>query len=366
MPRAKSKTLAKRKSRIKRKTPAKRKMRKQGSGLFKRFLPAVLFIGITWVLFAPVTEFVSAQGFFKPKIAPEPGEDKSEVITRVQVYLDRKQFGPGVIDGALGEFTRLAVSGYNTRYAKNPDPKNWYRVLRDAQLSIKYVYTKYTIKKQDLRYVGRVPRKLAQQEGMKYIYYRSLAEFVTERYHTNWNFLHKLNPGINLDRLIVGDTLSVPNVIPFQIEDIKNHQQYPEENPLSQRHLFVDTDTKIVSILENNQVIATFPITPGKEKFILRGEWKIINMVATPEFRYDRKMLNEGVRSDDYYVIPPGPNNPVGILWAGLSKSGIGLHGTNNPDTIGRARSAGCIRLANWDAIRLPTLVRPGATVTVK
>ncbi|MCF6311898.1 MAG: L,D-transpeptidase family protein [Verrucomicrobiales bacterium] len=368
MPRAKSKVTAKRKSRApaKSKSPAKRKARKQGQGLFKRFLPVVLFIGITWALFAPITEFVSAQGFFKPKIAPEPGEDESEVVTRVQIYLDRKQFGPGVIDGALGEFTRLAVSAYNTRYVKKPDPNNWYQVLRDSQLGIKYVYTKYTIKKGDLRYVGRVPRKLAQQEGMKYMYYRSLAEFVTERYHTNWKFLHKLNPGVNLDRLKPGDILSVPNVVPFQIEDIKNHDQYPEEALLSQRHLLVNTTTKIVSILENDQVIATFPITPGKEKFIPRGEWKIINMVATPEFRYDRKMLNEGVRSDHYYTIPPGPNNPVGILWAGLSKSGIGLHGTNNPDTIGRARSAGCIRLANWDAIRLPTLVRPGATVTVK
>ncbi len=366
MPRAKRKAPAKRKTRAKRKSPSKRKKRSKQSSFLKRVLPVFLLLIIGIAFFSPVADFVLAQGLFKPRIAPEPGKEESEVITRVQIYLDRKHFGPGVIDGALGEFTRLAVTAYNKRYVKNPDPSNWYQVLRDSQLGIKFVYNKYTIKKGDLRYVGRVPKKLSEQENVKYMYYRSLAEFVTERYHTNWNFLHKLNPGINLDRLKVGDVLSVPNVVPFRIEDVKKHDQYSEDPILSQRHLFVDTDTKIVSIIEKKQVIATFPITPGKEKFIPRGEWKIVNMVTTPEFRYDRKMLNEGVRSDDFYTIPPGPNNPVGILWAGLSKSGIGLHGTNNPDTIGRARSAGCIRLANWDAIRLPTLVRPGATVTVK
>ncbi|MEM1296556.1 MAG: L,D-transpeptidase, partial [Verrucomicrobiota bacterium] len=80
----------------------------------------------------------------------------------------------------------------------------------------------------------------------------------------------------------------------------------------------------------------------------------------------DKKMLEEGERGEEFYQLPPGPNSPVGVLWAGLSKSGIGLHGTNSPETIGRSQSAGCIRLANWDAIRLSSVVRPGATVIVK
>ena len=88
-------------------------------------------------------------------------------------------------------------------------------------------------------------------------------------------------------------------------------------------------------------------------------------MVSTPTFRWDKQMLEAGKRGDTAYLIPPGPNNPVGILWAGLSKSGIGLHGTSSPRTIGRSQSAGCVRFANWDAIRLTNLVRPGAKVTV-
>ena len=66
-----------------------------------------------------------------------------------------------------------------------------------------------------------------------------------------------------------------------------------------------------------------------------------------------------------YYNLPPGPNNLVGVLWMGLNKPGIGIHGTNNPETIGRAASHGCIRLANWDAARVKDLVSVGNTVLI-
>jgi lipoprotein-anchoring transpeptidase ErfK/SrfK len=84
-----------------------------------------------------------------------------------------------------------------------------------------------------------------------------------------------------------------------------------------------------------------------------------------PWFRHDEGMLNYGVRTDDFHNLPPGPNNPVGVLWMGLNKKGIGIHGTNNPETIGRAASHGCIRLANWDAARVKDLVGPGNAVEI-
>jgi len=137
---------------------------------------------------------------------------------------------------------------------------------------------------------------------------------------------------------------------------------------LSSRHVIIDTRHKVAAIWDagDGQLVASFPITPGKEKFIHRGDWTLKNMITTPEFRYDKSMLEEGVRSDEAFQIPPGPNNPVGVIWCGTSKSGIGLHGTSSPHSIGRSRSAGCIRFANWDAIRLPTLLRPGAKVTIR
>ena len=72
-----------------------------------------------------------------------------------------------------------------------------------------------------------------------------------------------------------------------------------------------------------------------------------------------------GVRSDTFYELPIGPNNPVGVMWIGLNKPGIGIHGTNNPQTIGRAASHGCMRTANWDTVRLSKLVTKGMTVII-
>jgi lipoprotein-anchoring transpeptidase ErfK/SrfK len=69
------------------------------------------------------------------------------------------------------------------------------------------------------------------------------------------------------------------------------------------------------------------------------------------------------VRTNNFKMMPPGPNNPVGVVWCGLNKLGLGIHGTNQPDSIGTASSHGCIRLANWDAIRLTALVNSGTPV---
>ena len=179
--------------------------------------------------------------------------------------------------------------------------------------------------------------------------------------------------------------LKVPNIQPFKIENLKHGRTHKKDENLSARHVVIDTTVKQVfiyklilpTVRENADgstkinkakpmLIASFPITPGKTRFIPTGFWNLKNSVELPTWRYDKKLLETGVRGKEYMTIPAGPNNPVGIIWNGLTKSGIGIHGTNNPRTIGRARSAGCIRLSNWDAARFPSLVRPGAIVQVK
>ena len=90
------------------------------------------------------------------------------------------------------------------------------------------------------------------------------------------------------------------------------------------------------------------------------------NAVELPVWRYDQQLLDTGKRGTESLNIPGGPNNPVGVLWCGISKPGIGMHGTSNPETIGRSQSAGCIRLANWDIVRIPGLLRPGCSVEIR
>jgi lipoprotein-anchoring transpeptidase ErfK/SrfK len=181
----------------------------------------------------------------------------------------------------------------------------------------------------------------------------------------------------------------VPNVEPFRIELLKEGRTHHEDDTLSGRHVIIDTQGKnlfvyaegespvlpngAVVISESDHVpqklLAMFPITPGKVQFIHHGTWAVANCYELPSWRYDPQFLETGTRSKDKSAVKqlaPGPNLPVGILWCGLTKSGIGIHGSSSPRTIGRSRSAGCIRLSNWDAARFPELVRPGAAVELR
>jgi hypothetical protein len=94
-------------------------------------------------------------------------------------------------------------------------------------------------------------------------------------------------------------------------------------------------------------MIASFPISVGPaENETPPGDHTIKQSVLRPVFRYDKKMLKEGVRGEEAWVLPPGPNNPVGVIWNQTSRDGIGLHGTHDPDLIGRNISSGCVRLS--------------------
>jgi lipoprotein-anchoring transpeptidase ErfK/SrfK len=268
----------------------------------------------------------------------------------------------------MGEFTRRALAHYNTHHGIEP-ASNWYYVLKRSEEEVREVFVTYTIREEDAKFVNpSLSYDYASQANSEYLSYRRFSEFVSERFHCDEELLERINPGVDVSRLRVGDTLKVPNVTEFKIEDVPRHEKFSDDAALSSRHVIVDTTQRVAAIweTETGDLVASFPITPGREKFIHRGDWKLQSMVTTPEFRYDKSMLEQGVRSDDYHQLPPGPNSPVGIIWCGTSKSGIGLHGTASPHSIGRARSAGCIRLSNWDAIRLPNLVRPGAKVTIR
>ena len=64
-------------------------------------------------------------------------------------------------------------------------------------------------------------------------------------------------------------------------------------------------------------------------------------------------IIPEALAGSGKLIIPPGPNNPVGTTWMSLSKPGYGIHGTPDPEKVGRATSLGCFRLANWNVQRL-------------
>ena len=303
--------------------------------------------------------------------------------TRLQIFLDQSNFGPGVIDGKIGLFSELAVKSWNEVNGHSLD--DWIEVTTVACKAIPNPYALALVPEIVTEWVNpELSTKRHKQAKSKRMAYRSVAEFMSERYHTDIPTLIALNPGQNIYGLKAKASITVPNVTPFLVEELTD-RAWKELEDLSERYVVIDTKMNQVRIFAaaprptiitdpnapitpsaNTALLASFPITPGKPQFIRFGSWKLQTMVALPWWRYDQQLLDTGKRSENALMIPPGPNSPVGIIWCGTTRAGIGMHGTSDPETIGRSRSSGCIRLCNWDAIRLPTLIRPGATVEIR
>ena len=290
-------------------------------------------------------------------------DDIREDIARLQIFLDQSGFGPGKIDGRPGEFTDKALARYALAHGLTADSTILDQLGLDPASPIS---TTCTITENDLQWIGVVPEELADKARLKRIPYETLLEFLDERFHCDPDFLRHLNKGRNLEKLKPGDTVSVPNVEPFRIEELKEVTRLPAKPKLGNRHVRISTKEKMLDLYDGEKLVASFPITPGSSKLPAPpGEWKIVGVAILPWFRHDEAMLKHGVRSDDYHNLPPGPNNPVGVVWAALNKTGIGIHGTDSPQTIGRSASHGCIRLANWDAIRFADMVTQGTPVII-
>jgi len=279
---------------------------------------------------------------------------------QMQIFLDSKKFGPGVVDGHPGEFTSKALALYQEARGLPPH--------MEPDLSGVQPYTSYIVTPEDLSVLGTMaaePVDLAKQKRLPYV---SLGELLSERFHTTQGFLAELNPGKNVNTLSAGAVVKVPNIQkPFRADAFPSSYPPPPASVATTRHVLVDTRVRMLEVREGTHLIAAFPITPGSTEHPAPvGEWKVVRAVPWPWYRYDEGVLKRGERTDTFYMLPPGTNSPVGILWAGLNRPGVGIHGTAFPETIGRSGSHGCIRLANWDAATFYTLVQKGMPVTIR
>jgi lipoprotein-anchoring transpeptidase ErfK/SrfK len=114
-----------------------------------------------------------------------------------------------------------------------------------------------------------------------------------------------------------------------------------------------------------DKLLAFFPVTAGStEKPAPDGSLKVKSVSKNPTYRYNPEYAFKRVKTRESFTIKPGPNNPVGLVWIGLSPGeGYGIHGTPNPSQISKSESHGCIRLTNWDALTLASAVAKGTPV---
>jgi hypothetical protein len=325
-----------------------------------------------------------------PKGPPDSAE-RMEMV-RVQVFLDRANFRPGKIDGLGGEFTQKAADRYCR--ANNLSAGS----LLDVS-SVSTPYREYTVTEEDLKWIGPQASEPAEQETLKAMLYADLWELVAERFHCDLDFLHELNPKISKPG--AGTVFRVPDVEDFKIAEVAALEQQRREEEMAEkaaakeeagespgdvstssapesatsseslapivRRLELLRTERLIELYEGDRLIGCFPCTPGSRQVpVPAGQWKVTANVLMPYFRWDKSVLENGVRSDDAYNLPPGPNNPVGVVWMAIDRPSVGMHGTNHPDQIGRNESHGCIRMANWDALVLSQLIEKGTPVEVK
>lgn len=289
---------------------------------------------------------------------PDRSREQDQTV-RMQIFLDARHFGPGVVDGRPGEFTTKALERYNKAHGLPAGS--------EPDLSAIEPYSFYTITSDDAAVLGTMAVEPVDIAKQKRLPYTTLSELVAERFHTTVGCLTRLNPGKDLNALAVGDTLKVPNVArPFRADKFPSTYPAPAASAATARRVLVDLNARMLEVREGTRLLAAFPITPGSTEHPAPvGEWKIVGAVPWPWYRYDEGVLKRGERTETFFLFPPGVNSPVGVLWAGTNRPGVGIHGTPNPDTIGRAGSHGCIRLANWDAAAFYTLVGKGTPVTI-
>lgn len=320
----------------------------------KSSLLALLYAALPLSVIAQVVEPAM------PK-APEPIES----ILRLQLFLDGKLFGPGKVDGRPGEFTTKALKRYQKANGLPETEIDAHSLDLSGHVEL---FTTYAIRPDDLKFIGVVPGKPSLQSKKKYLPYDSLLEFLTERFHTSPELIEYLNRPMKMSALKPGDSVKVPNVAePFQIELLEPVPALPEVPEFATRVIKIDTKEKLLGLFDGDKLLASLPITPGSGHLATPpGAWKIVGIVQMPTFRWDAGVLNYGVRTSTFYELPIGPNNPVGIMWIGLNRAGIGIHGTNQPQTIGRSASHGCMRTANWDVIRLSKMITKGIPVIIE
>ena len=330
-----------------------------------------------------------------------PGSPITGELFHAQVLLDIAGFSPGVIDGRKGTSLTQAIKGFQEakglQVSGKLDTPTRQALLQQSRPST--IMVKLTDDDISGPFVYPFPKKPEDQAKLKFLGYRNMLEKVAERYHTRPETVVALN---GPDKLIgPGQTLRLPNVVPTSRDysgAINDKQKQllnmlnVDANEPQGDFIVVDKSDGTMKVYKKGAsdtgehadqsktdksakgkegsplvppgtLVAQFPVTTGSSHDPLPlGIWKTTTYSFLPPFNYQPDLFWDVADDKAEQKLPPGPNGPVGVAWLNLTKEHYGIHGTNEPQTIQHTESHGCLRLTNWDVMRLSRILKPGFT----
>jgi len=326
------------------------------------------------------------------------GNRNKALLIKAQVLLDQARFSPGLIDGAEGENLTKAIAAFERHKGLSEDGKidreTWAKLVETSQDPI---VVEYTISEADLKgpFTPNIPPKIEQQADLDTMGYTGPVELLAEKFHMSEELLRSMNRGRQLDQ--AGSIILVTNVgdapsarrssaagraVAKDAErrdssrnGLAGSAQAKDEGAATPpggseargKVAKVEVDKRrreLRALSEDGSLVAMYPASIGSaEKPAPSGEAKITGISRNPTYTYNPKYAFKEVTTSEKFSIKPGPNNPVGSVWIDLTGDGYGIHGTPEPRTVGKTFSHGCVRLTNWDALELASLVNKGTPV---
>ena len=276
--------------------------------------------------------------------------DRSKKLIAVQVMLDKSRHSPGVIDGRMGDNTERAIEYYREANGLPPGAGVDSELL--TSLMDNYggdIFRTYTITEKDIsRLFYEIPEEFSEMAVMEKLGYRDAQEMLAERFHMDQDFLAALNTDADFSKsgtkLIIvshGDNMLGADIARIEVRKGEN---------------------TVAGLDEAGNVVVSYPATIGSSDFPSpSGQMEVAAIAPAPNYTFDPEDQRWG--PDKTFIIPPGPNNPVGGTWIDLGKEGYGIHGSPDPQMVAKRASHGCVRLTNWDAAALAKAVARGTPV---
>ena len=256
------------------------------------------------------------------------------LIFRTQALLNWHGHSVGPVTGVMNKNTIKAMQIFQQKHnlpvTTTLNAATWAALTHNQTLNQQPVFVNYQLTAKDLK-ITKAPKDMQ---------YKTAREAVAEKFHMSQTLLGRLNPNTPLK---AGNVITVYN--PYQ------------PNMTEVTKVVTDKQKNILyAYAANGELVASYPTTVGSNYTPSpSGTLKVKNRVFNPTYNADFSSKEKW--------LPPGPNNPVGPVWIGLSKRGFGIHGSPEPELISAQKSHGCVRLTNWDALSLYGTIADGAEV---